>query len=59
MAGPFHEGDQGGQFHTDESTFVDIRLREPTAVKNPLIQAVVESGWTFAPIVTFFRPLGG
>ena len=28
-------------------------------MKNPLIQAVVESGWTFAPVVTFFRPLGG
>jgi hypothetical protein len=28
-------------------------------MKNPLIQAIVESGWTFAPVVTFFRPLGG
>jgi hypothetical protein len=28
-------------------------------MKNPLIQAVVEGGWTFAPVVTFFRPLGG
>ena len=28
-------------------------------MKNPLIRAVVESGWTFAPVVTFFRPLGG
>ena len=26
-------------------------------MKNPLIQAVVDSGWTFAPVVTFFRPL--
>ena len=26
-------------------------------MKNPLIQAVVGSGWTFAPVVTFFRPL--
>jgi hypothetical protein len=28
-------------------------------MKNPLIQAIVESGWTFAPVVTFFRLLGG
>src|SRR5262249_40045800 len=27
-------------------------------IKNPLIQATVESGWTFAPVVTFFRLLG-
>jgi hypothetical protein len=26
-------------------------------MKNPLIQAIVGSGWTFAPVVTFFRPL--
>jgi hypothetical protein len=26
-------------------------------MKNPLIQAVVGSGWTFAPVVTFLRPL--
>jgi hypothetical protein len=28
-------------------------------MKNPLIQAIVGSGWTFAPVVTFFRPLAG
>jgi hypothetical protein len=28
-------------------------------MKNPLIEAVVESGWTFAPVVTFFWPLAG
>ncbi len=28
-------------------------------MKNPLIQVILESGWTFAPVVTFFRPLGG
>jgi hypothetical protein len=27
-------------------------------MKNPLIQAIVESDWTFAPVVRFFRPLG-
>jgi hypothetical protein len=26
-------------------------------MKNPLIQAIVGSGWTFAPVVTLFRPL--
>ena len=26
-------------------------------MKNPLIQAIVGSGWTFAPVVTFIRPL--
>jgi hypothetical protein len=26
-------------------------------MKNPLIQAIVGSGWTFAPVVTFLRPL--
>jgi hypothetical protein len=28
-------------------------------MKNPLIQAIVGSGWTFAPVVTFIRPLAG
>ena len=36
----------------------DARFHLPE-LKNPLIQATVESGWTFAPVVTFFRPLGG
>jgi hypothetical protein len=33
-----------------------FRLAE---MKNPLIEVIVASGWTFAPVVTFFRPLGG
>jgi hypothetical protein len=36
----------------------DYRFYLPE-MKNPLIQAIVESGWAFAPVVTFFRPLGG
>jgi hypothetical protein len=28
-------------------------------MKNSLIEVTIESGWTFAPVVTFFRPLGG
>jgi hypothetical protein len=28
-------------------------------MKNPLIEVIVGSGWTFAPVATFFRPLGG
>ena len=35
------------------------RWSSTTEMKNPLIQAILESGWTFAPVVTFFRPLGG
>jgi hypothetical protein len=30
-----------------------------TEMKNPLIEVIVQSGWTFNPVVTFFRPLGG
>jgi hypothetical protein len=33
-----------------------FRLAE---MKNPLIEVITASGWTFAPMVTFFRPLGG
>jgi hypothetical protein len=40
------------------TTAYDYRF-QLAEMKNPLIQAVVESGWTFAPVVTFFRPLGG
>ncbi len=28
-------------------------------IQTPLIEAVTQSGWTFAPVITFFRPLGG
>ncbi len=30
-----------------------------TEMKNPLIEVIVQSGWTFAPVITFFRPVGG
>lgn len=28
-------------------------------MKRPLIEAVTRSGWTWQPVVTFFRPIGG
>jgi hypothetical protein len=40
------------------TTAYDYRF-QLAEMKNPLIQAIVESGWTFAPVVSFFRPLGG
>jgi hypothetical protein len=40
------------------TTAYDYRF-QLAEMRNPLIQAIVESGWTFAPVVTFFRPLGG
>lgn len=44
---------KGGHWTTRAYDYC-FRLAE---MKNPLIQAVVGSGWTFAPVVTFFRPL--
>jgi hypothetical protein len=28
-------------------------------IQTPLVEAITRSGWTFAPVMTFFRPLGG
>lgn len=28
-------------------------------IQTPLVEAITQSGWTFAPVITFFRPLGG
>jgi hypothetical protein len=38
------------------TTAYDYRF-QLAEMKNPLIQAIVEGGWTFAPVITFFRPL--
>jgi hypothetical protein len=40
------------------TTAYDYRF-QLAEMRNPLIHAIVGSGWTFAPVVSFFRPLGG
>jgi hypothetical protein len=57
----YERGAAVGLFFKDgrwTTTAYDYRFHLPE-MKNPLIQAILESGWTFAPVVTFFRPLGG
>jgi hypothetical protein len=57
----YERGAAMGLFFKDgrwTTTAYDYRF-QLAEMKNPLIQAIVESGWTFAPVVTFFRPLGG
>jgi hypothetical protein len=55
----YERGAAVGLFFKDgrwTTTAYDYRFHLPE-MKNPLIQAIVASGWTFAPVVTFFRPL--
>jgi hypothetical protein len=57
----YKRGIEVGLFFKDgqwATTAYDYRFNV-TEMKNPLIQAIVGSGWTFAPVVTFFRLLGG
>jgi hypothetical protein len=57
----YERGIAGGLCFKDgrwTTTAYDYRF-QLAEMKNPLIQAIVESGWTFAPVVTFVRPLGG
>jgi hypothetical protein len=57
----YERGFAAGLFFKDgrwTTTAYNYRFHLPE-MKNPLIQAIVESGWTFAPVVTFSRPLGG
>jgi hypothetical protein len=57
----YERGASVGLFFKDgqwTTTAYDYRFHL-AEMKNPLIQAIVGSGWTFAPVVTFFRPLAG
>jgi hypothetical protein len=51
-----------GLVHTPEGWRIGPMYRYAYSVnelKQPLVTAVVSSGWTWQPVVTFFRPLGG
>ncbi|MCC5887875.1 MAG: hypothetical protein JJT88_15680 [Gammaproteobacteria bacterium] len=56
-------GRQIGLTHDPERGWVlreDYRYRlDAYEMKAPLIEAITSSGWTWQPVVTFFRPLGG
>ena len=57
----YERGAQVGLFFKDgrwTTTAYDYRF-QLAEMKNPLVEAVVGGGWTWAPVVTFFRPLGG
>ena len=57
----YERGAAVGLFFKDgewTTTAYNYRFSLPE-MKNPLIEAVVQSGWTFAPVITFFRPIGG
>jgi hypothetical protein len=47
---------QGGQWKVGNLYRYNYSIYE---IKAPIVQAVLESGWTYKPVVTFFRWLGG
>jgi hypothetical protein len=56
----YERGVQVGLFFKDGQWTKAYNYRFNLAeMKNPLIEVIAGSGWTFAPVVTFFRPLGG
>jgi hypothetical protein len=61
----FFESQRGaavGLLYKDGNWVVDSCYRyrfRSTELTNPLIEAITKSGWAYAPVVTFFRPLGG
>lgn len=48
--------DEGGGWSVRPAYDYRFQLSE---MKNPLIDVVTRSGWTWSPVVTFFRPVGG
>jgi hypothetical protein len=45
-----------GQWKVDRAYDYSFNINE---LKRPVVEAVVRGGWTWQPVVTFFRPLGG
>jgi len=58
----YQRGEAIGLMYKNGNWVLDFEYRYRfllSEIQTPLVEAITRSGWTFAPVITFFRPLGG
>jgi hypothetical protein len=58
----YQRGEAIGLMYKNGNWALDFEYRYRfllSEIQTPLVEAITRSGWTFAPVITFFRPLGG